>query len=204
MMALAKHPNGLTSEELDDLIGLKAERVDALIDTLGGHNMSQAEIDAGKWLHAAVNFSDVLGGEGDTCGDAAVDEPLYLNALIEFQLGEPPASTPTEMFPHLLRSATSLFFNAIEADLSCQTSGRRSGGSRCSTVCCHHHRCVANTVGSTRTGGPVRGSRGHRARRRRTQRERRADRPRRPHPDEAHRMPGRRKTDQAPPWASVR
>ena len=128
MMALANYPNGLTSEELDDLLGLKTERVDALIDTLGGHNMSQAEIDAGKWLRAAVKFSDVLGGEGDTCGDAAVHEPLYLTALIEFQLGEPPASTPTEMFPHLLRLATSLFFNAIDADPSCQNERAEERG----------------------------------------------------------------------------
>jgi hypothetical protein len=77
---------------------------------------TQAEIDAGKWLRAAVNFSDVWGGEGDTSGTWAVAEPLYLKALIEFQLGEGPPSTPVEMFPQLLRYAVSLFFEAIDSD----------------------------------------------------------------------------------------
>lgn len=77
---------------------------------------SQAEIDAGKWLRAAVNFSDVWGGEGDTSDTRAVAEQLYLKALIEFQLGEVPPSTPVEMFPQLLCYAVSLFFRAIEAD----------------------------------------------------------------------------------------
>jgi hypothetical protein len=76
---------------------------------------SQAEIDAGRWLRAAVHFEDTWGGAGETTGTDAVDEPLYLKALIEFQLDEVPASTPAEMFPHLLGHAVSLFYRALES-----------------------------------------------------------------------------------------
>jgi hypothetical protein len=79
---------------------------------------SHAKIDAGKWLRAAVNFVDVFGGEGETSGDPAVDEPLYLKALIEFQLDEVPISTPAEMFPHLLGHAVTLFYRAMESGRS--------------------------------------------------------------------------------------
>ena len=120
---------------------------------------SQAEVDAGKWIRAAVNFFDVWGGEGDMPCDRAAYEQLFLSEVIDKQLdGHPPASTPDEMFPYLIElAAGALFLNAINADPACQVDDdlNEVRTPRCSTGWRRHHR----SGGTTRLCTPRPGTR---------------------------------------------
>ena len=76
----------------------------------------QGELDAAKWLKAAVHFEDVFGGAGDVSGsdpnDPDFDRRVFIEAVLSAQLrGERPVSTPEEMFPYLIKLTTWLFYS---------------------------------------------------------------------------------------------
>lgn len=77
----------------------------------------QAELDARRWLKAAIHFEGPFGGAGDIdSSDPDYDRRIYLEAVLGAQLrGERPVSTPDEMFPYLVKLATWLFYGAVGA-----------------------------------------------------------------------------------------